>query len=1724
MVVVDHDVVAVQREYCMELVVGDLEAGLVPEADVEEGMSDTLDLAEDSQEKADAVEVARPVEEDGDGEAWQQALQSYLLLLRIMGGRAIVSDEEDEIEEEDEREVRDTEAADVDEGDEDDEEEEDGQDEYEKDGFIVDDLEEEEEHEEEEGKDSDEEEKHKKKKRRKRESEKNYVLDEDDYELLQDNNITGFRRPKIGSQKFKRLKKAGRDSEQDHSGFSDDEEIGGSRSGRTAEEKLKRSLFGDDDGAPLEDIAEEEDQPEEDEDGDIGEEDEMADFIVDEEDVDENGAPVRRKKLSKKKMRRAPGISSSALQEAHDIFGDVDELLRVRKEGLARSDDLHKDLEDEFEPYILREKYMTKKDNMIRETDVPERIQLTEEVTSTFPTDEKSIEDESTWVYNQLMSSDTSPFLGHMELLTEINKEDIRNVLALHHVQKLDIPFIATYRKEMCLSLLKEADHDGIDNEDKSEKPKMKRHRKLWAVHNLDKKWLLLQKQKRGLRLYYNKRFQEEAQRIDHETRLNLNRDLSKSILKSLENAETEREVNDVDMKFILHFPPGEVGVEEGQYKRPQRKTLYTICRNAGLWEVVGKFGFSSEQFGSLLTLEQMRQDELEDAKETPEEIAMNFTCNGFDSPQHVLKGARYMAAVEISCEPCVRKHVRSIFLEKAVVLTCPTTEGKTVIDTFHQFAGIKWLRDKPLSEFKDSQWLLIQKAEEEKLLQVTIKLPDDTQSKILNDFNENYLSDGVSKSAQLWNEQRKLILNDALFNFLLPSMAKEARVLLTTRAKNVLLMEYGGQLWSKASVAPYQRKDSEVGMDEDTVPRVMACCWGPGKPATAFVMLDSSGEVLDVLYAGSINIRSQSVEDQQRKKKDQQRLLKFMTDHQPQVVVLGAVNLSCTRLKDELFEIIFKIVEEHPTEVGQEIDEIKVVYGDESLPRLYENSRISSDQLPGQPGIVKRAVALGRYLQNPLAMIATLCGPSREILSWKLSPLEHLLTPDEKYEVIEQVMVDVTNQVGLDINLAASHEWLLAPLQFISGLGPRKASGLQRALVRVGSVFSRKELMTDFIKKKVFFNAVGFLRVRRSGVATSSTRIIDLLDDTRIHPESYKLAKSMAKDVYDEDVQEDQNESDDEVQEMAIEHVREQPELLRVLDIDEYAKSIEERLGERKKETLYDLKMELLHGFQDWRTPYNEPTQDEEFNMITGETEESLAVGRVVQATVKKVQPERLTCVLDSGLTGLIMKKDDMYQRRRDHQQDDLEFTPENFPLDTIINCRVEKIQKNRYLVFLTFGEGKSETLPNLDQYYHEGESNVLTDQEKARKEKELAKKHFRPRMIVHPRFQNLTADEAIEFLSEKEPGESIIRPSSRGPSYLTLTLKVFDGVYAHKDIAEGDKDQKDITSLLRIGKSLKIGEDSFEDLDEVMDRYVDPLVAHLKAMLGHRKFKRGTKPEVDELLRAEKADFPTRIVYCFGICHEHPGTFILSYIRNTNPHHVYITLYPKGFRFRSNFFDNIDRLVAHFQKHIDDLPRDATQPNRSIAAMVPMKSPASGGFSADSGGWGGSQVNGEGGWRGGHVNSQRDRYSAPGSRMGRNDSRNGGRDGHPSGAPRPYDGRGRGRGSGSYHDGGNDNGGSSKWGEGGWSTFPNSKVSNTAGRDPISGGWSSSGGGAVGAGWESGNATGSGVWGGSATGGGDSVVETGNVGWGGSKGGGSGNGTVSGGWSTGSGGGGWS
>ncbi|GLT93409.1 hypothetical protein SLE2022_112030 [Rubroshorea leprosula] len=1258
----------------------------------------------------------------------------------------------------------------------------------------------------------------------------------------------------------------------------------------------------------------------------------MATFIVDDNEIVANRAPLRYWNSNDDKLRQAIVVVSSPVKEAGYLVGDVHEILNQRKQALALI--VKPDNSNEFEPFFLVDKYMTERDDYVREVDLPERMQVFEEIVGPPPVDEMSINEESDWILSQLAKNVYPLFCTRrtwegvdegFDPLGKIKKADIMRFLELHHVEKYDIPFIAMYRKEQCISLLENVERDEGEetaNGSLEQACRLKWHKVLWTIKELDKKWLLLQKRKTALQMYYEKCYDEECEKIGDDIELSLHkRQLFESIIESLNKAEWEGEIDDVDMKFGLHFPL-DTEIMDGKLKRPYRKSLYGNCKKAGLWKLAGQFGCNSEKLGVRIALEKVGMEFSEDRDEAPEEIASIYTCPMFENPEAVLKGARHMAAMEISCEPCIRKYVRSFFMDKAVVSTNPTAKGNVAVDSLHQFTAVKWLYDKPLSKFKDAQWLLIQRAEEEKLLQVTMRLPKNVLNDLLDNFSLAYLRDGAGPSAELWNEQRKLILQDTIFNLLLPAMEKEARVTLIARAKNWLLMEYGKQLWKRVSVGPYLDKENIANLEKGIPARVMACCWGPGNPATTFVMLDSSGELLDVLDVGSLHLRSQNVYALQRKKSDKFSVLKFIANHQPHVIVIGAANVSCVKLKDTIKEIVSKI--EESRDANQAMGRINVVYGDEALPQLYESSQISSDQLPTQSGIVKRAVALGRYIQNPLAVVANLCGIQKEIVFWTFSPLEHYLMPDEKYEMIEQIMVDVTNQVGLDINMALKHVWCLPLLQFVSGLGPQKAAFLRREMVEGRAISDRKDLTSFGLSTKVVFhNAVGFLCVRHSGLLRPCTDI-ELLDDTRIHPESYGLAGKLAKAI-----------CNDALQEEVIKYVKENPELLNEFNVDDYADDYEIVEGENMKESLRHIKMELLYGFQDPRAAYKEPTQDEEFKMITSKYGDAFAEGRIIEAKVQQVQSQRAFCMLDLGLTGILMKDDFLNEGGDFALQDKLHGG------DTI-SCKIKHIDKTSYQVFLTCKDSdmkrtRDEDFCDVDPYYCEGESCPINQKENACKDKEFSKQNFMPRIINHPKFKNMSLDQAVEFLSDKDVGDSLFRPSSRGPSHLTLTLKVFEKLYVHKDIIEGGKDQKNLTSLLHLGTILKIGEDTFGNLDEVMDQYVDPIIKHLKEMLSFQKFNGGSKADVDKLLKAERSEDPMKIVYGFGVSYEHPGTFILTYIRSGNPHHEYVGLLPKGFKFRKRIFEKIEHLLVFFQKHIHSVqPNSATCRNPSLGTST--------------------------------------------------------------------------------------------------------------------------------------------------------------------------------------------
>ena len=77
--------------------------------------------------------------------------------------------------------------------------------------------------------------------------------------------------------------------------------------------------------------------------------------------------------------------------------------------------------------------------------------------------------------------------------------------------------------------------------------------------------------------------------------------------------------------------------------------------------------------------------------------------------------------------------------------------------------------------------------------------------------------------------------------------------------------------------------------------------------------------------------------------------------------------------------------------------------------------------------------------------------------------------------------------------------------LQFVAGLGPRKAQAMISKILRTGGKLeSRQDLVQKNICKSiVFVNCASFIRIRELHfLSAGSTKRLDVLDDTRVHPE----------------------------------------------------------------------------------------------------------------------------------------------------------------------------------------------------------------------------------------------------------------------------------------------------------------------------------------------------------------------------------------------------------------------------------------------------------------------------------------------------------------------------------------------------------------------------------------------------------------------------------------------
>uniref|UniRef100_A0A4W3JZH9 SPT6 homolog, histone chaperone and transcription elongation factor n=1 Tax=Callorhinchus milii TaxID=7868 RepID=A0A4W3JZH9_CALMI len=1425
--------------------------------------------------------------------------------------------------------------------DDDEEEEEDNADDQDEQGnlkdFINDELDEDEEDDDEAGSDaSGTSDSIAKKRKRKAYDDR---LEDDDFDLIEEN--LGV---KVKRQKFRRVKKVSDDE--------DEEEEEHSKKGHE-KEAIADELFPEFDGeereqveAPV--IPPEEEEEEEEEESDID------DFIV-----DDDGQPLKKPKWK----RKFPGYTDAALQEAQEIFGvdfDYDEFdkyneydeeleddyeyedeelgegeTRARPKKTAKKRVSRRSIFEIYEPSELESSHLTDQDNEIRVTDMPERFQL--RGIPVKPAEDDELEEEAEWIYRNAFSTpsislqESSDYLERGQGVSNFSRkgpstiQKIKEALNFMRNQHFEVPFIAFYRKEYVEPELNIND--------------------LWKVWQWDEKWTQLKNRKENLTRLFQKMQAYQYEQISADPDKPLAdgvRALDTTDVERLKDVQSIDELRDVYNHFLLYYgrdipkmqnaskvtkkkykknQQGREDEEEGRLQYSPGLIVCVCARVCVLDGLAKKFGLTPEQFGENLR-DSYQRHETEQFPAEPLELAKDYVCSQFSSPENVLEGSRYMVAMQIAREPLVKQVVRQTFQERAKINIMPTKKGKKDIDEAHYAYSFKYIKNKPVKELRDDQFLKMCLAEDEGLFTLDICIDmkglegygsDQTYFEEIKQF---YYRDEFSHQVQEWNKQRSMAIERALNQFLYPQMAKELKNKLLIEARDYLCKACSRKLYNWLKVAPY-RPDQQNEEDDDD----------------------------------------------------------FMEENQSKGVRVLGLAFSGERDALMVIEDIKRVVNE--LEQEHQMSPIGVQMVDNELAMLYMNSKKSENDFRDYPPLLRQAVSLARRVQDPLVEFAQVCSSDEDIMCLKFHPLQDQVIKEELFNALYCEFINRVNEVGVDVNRAITHPHTQALVQYVCGLGPRKGSHLQKILKQNNTrLENRTQLVTMcHMGPKVFINCAGFIKIDTASLGDSTDSYIEVLDGSRVHPETYEWARKMAVDAleYDESA-EDANPAG------ALEEILENPERLKDLDLDAFAEELERQGYGNKGITLYDIRAELSCRYKDLRVPCRSPNPEEIFNMLTKETPETFYIGKLITCNVtgiahRRPQGESYDQAIRNDETGLwqcpFCQQDNFpelsevwnhfdsgacpgqaigVKTRLDNNvagfiptkflsDKNVKHPEERVKIGMTVHCRIMKIDIEKFSVDLTcrtsdLMDKNNEWKLVKDTYYDfdaESADQKVEDEAKKKQQRTM----YIKRVIVHPSFHNINFKQAEKMMETMDQGDVIIRPSSKGANHLTVTWKVAEGIYQHIDVREEGKE-----NAFSLGQSLWINNEEFEDLDEITARYVQPMAIFARDLLDHKYYQDcngGDRKKMEELLAKTKREKPSFIPYFVSASKELPGKFLLGYQPRAKSRVEFVTVTPEGYRYRGQMFPSINGLFRWFKDHFQDPVPGITPSSTSRSSRTP-------------------------------------------------------------------------------------------------------------------------------------------------------------------------------------------
>lgn len=175
---------------------------------------------------------------------------------------------------------------------------------------------------------------------------------------------------------------------------------------------------------------------------------------------------------------------------------------------------------------------------------------------------------------------------------------------------------------------------------------------------------------------------------------------------------------------------------------------------------------------------------------------------------------------------------------------------------------------------------------------------------------------------------------------------------------------------------------------------------------------------------------------------------------------------------------------------------EVKVFVVSENGASIYSASKVAREEFPDYDVTVRGAVSIGRRLMDPLAELVKI-----DPKSIGVGQYQHDVDQSKLKKSLDLTVESCVNLVGVNVNTASKHL-----LTYVSGLGPTLAQNIVDYRAENGAFESRKSLKkVPRMGDKAFEQCAGFLRI---------TDADNPLDNSAVHPESYHIVESMAKDL----------------------------------------------------------------------------------------------------------------------------------------------------------------------------------------------------------------------------------------------------------------------------------------------------------------------------------------------------------------------------------------------------------------------------------------------------------------------------------------------------------------------------------------------------------------------------------------------------------------------------------